>query len=84
MWWTFEREEIPGQARDEADQVRDEEKGPSRDFKKSPFYGTLGVNAVTIWAERGVSLAAIANNLPYKALQVQTRLSQRDPGASPG
>jgi hypothetical protein len=42
----------------------------SRDCKKSPFYGSLGENAATIWAERGVSLAAIAKNLPHKALQV--------------
>jgi hypothetical protein len=42
----------------------------SRDCKKSPFYGSLGENAATIWAERGVSLATIAKNLPHKTLQV--------------
>jgi len=51
------------------------ERFPCRDYKKSALQGTSGANAATIWAAMRVSLAAITNNLPYRALQVQTWLA---------
>ena len=56
--------EIPDQVRDEEVQDRNDGYGTSRDCKKSPFYGTSGVNVARIRAERGVFLAAITKNLP--------------------
>ena len=37
-------QEIPDRVRDEEVQDRNDGYGTSRDYKKSPFYGTAGVN----------------------------------------
>ena len=44
-----------------------------RDYMKSAFYGTPAANAASIPAKRGISSAAIAQNRPSTALQLQTR-----------
>ena len=54
---------------------------PSRDCTKSAFCGTPAANAASTPAKRGVSPAAIAQNRPSTALQLQTRQAFRPKGA---
>ena len=56
-------------------------RSPGRDCTESAFYGSPVANAASIRAERSVSPAAIAQNQPSTALQLQTRQAFRPKGA---